>query len=700
MGADSLPWISPTYNNPYPFRADSSVVILQIPVRLEKGINSKTVHLSLESVIFNQRLEKRLKEAFMLIDTLINNGTAIEIRINLNLAYYQGTYRLTVQAQEVHEESLSFSLEIVHPKAELADPSKIIINKVEDVGTNKILSSSSLALRETAGNSWITHIQQTTFRVAGANNSLFNGTVVLDHLSPIAPNFSLTPSYSVKGTFPLGPTQGEIILTAPQLEGSKVLPIEIHTRRTYFWLFFSIALGLVVGYFIRHFLEDYISLRETRLQGYNLLERIQQSLARYGQNQKFKEKSESWLSDLQALLKTSDRNKIATEITASEEQLQQAINDTEAEQQKLQAEIEEWVSLLKYPFQLPPAIQQLVEKSFQQIVVIRYLIVNYQLEKGQEELASLRDNLTASLQKTIPEWKNSIQQLNELAKIARFLPAEVETQLLQGLEKSRALFGEINENPVTSPTQATPATLFEILNKIRLTRITLGNIYAQLQTWLESSYRDFMSVMTLIESKLPDVQALQNLGKSVTTLLVVLRTQSENPDQALSVFDLNTYENVHSAWENSINNQLKKANKTIEELVDNRRYFDAAITLKETTEAKDPTRPETSAMKSVNSKPLPPFLPEKTQAVFPSIPPPRISAPLSSPKERTAQELSLARWTRFLIVGVGILLVGYLLYADEYIGHFKELASIFMWAFGLDISANVLLQEITRVRST
>ena len=60
---------------------------------------------------------------------------------------------------------------------------------------------------------------------------------------------------------------------------------------------------------------------------------------------------------------------------------------------------------------------------------------------------------------------------------------------------------------------------------------------------------------------------------------------------------------------------------------------------------------------------------------------------------RTWRSLLAEKFVRAVLVGLAITIVGFFLNYDNFVGTPKELAAIFFWAFGLDISVEVLMQK-------
>jgi hypothetical protein len=101
------------------------------------------------------------------------------------------------------------------------------------------------------------------------------------------------------------------------------------------------------------------------------------------------------------------------------------------------------------------------------------------------------------------------------------------------------------------------------------------------------------------------------------------------------------------------------------------------------------------------------FLPRTIEGIFPEI-----FASFSTVREKTVpptveslrvssiRELILAKGIRWIIASVGIVIIGYVLFASKFVGTFPDLLAIFVWAFGVDISVDALLDAGKKLKQS
>jgi uncharacterized membrane protein len=67
-------------------------------------------------------------------------------------------------------------------------------------------------------------------------------------------------------------------------------------------------------------------------------------------------------------------------------------------------------------------------------------------------------------------------------------------------------------------------------------------------------------------------------------------------------------------------------------------------------------------------------------------------------RARSLLQLATAKFLQTVFAGILIILAGYLLFEAKFIGTLSDVAGIFLWGFGLDITTDTLLQIIKIVK--
>ena len=60
---------------------------------------------------------------------------------------------------------------------------------------------------------------------------------------------------------------------------------------------------------------------------------------------------------------------------------------------------------------------------------------------------------------------------------------------------------------------------------------------------------------------------------------------------------------------------------------------------------------------------------------------------------RTFKELALAQLTQTFIFGLIIVGVGYFYFQEKFVGTLNDIAAVFLWGYGLDVSLNTVLDK-------
>ena len=66
-------------------------------------------------------------------------------------------------------------------------------------------------------------------------------------------------------------------------------------------------------------------------------------------------------------------------------------------------------------------------------------------------------------------------------------------------------------------------------------------------------------------------------------------------------------------------------------------------------------------------------------------------APMKVTRVQKLRDLFWAKLVQSCFAGVVIILFGYVLYSENFVGTFMEMAKIFLWGFSLDVSVNTCL---------
>src|SRR5262249_32879442 len=77
-----------------------------------------------------------------------------------------------------------------------------------------------------------------------------------------------------------------------------------------------------------------------------------------------------------------------------------------------------------------------------------------------------------------------------------------------------------------------------------------------------------------------------------------------------------------------------------------------------------------------------------------------VEEPLAEQRARTMSELFRDRLLQTVLAGALISIAGYLIFEEKFIGNVQDVAGIFFWAFGIDITVDALLQTARGFKKT
>lgn len=296
-------------------------------------------------------------------------------------------------------------------------------------------------------------------------------------------------------------------------------------------------------------------------------------------------------------------------------------------------------------------------------------------------------------QKIAPWQENVRRWLDSLAALGFALDENLSNDL--GVW-NKQLSGQIDNVKIPTIMEKEVPTALEAVHDIQVT-------LASLLQWLSRQVsEDAKKYGGLLKTKgLNDPPGIADLEKKAATLVQELEAAAGALDPAKPPFNTQTREDLKNAYRELLEQALSpvKASMTEADLLTittatyNGRYFKAAEVLpvqlpKGTVLGVQPGGPP-----QIGPTPWQPQWepPARGAAVGQMVPVIELPNPIEVMRARTVKELFLAKTAQTLIVGAAIAVLGYLFFAENFVGTTKDMAAIFFWGFGLDVSMDNLL---------
>ena len=689
--------------------ADSDIVIFPIQVALSpEAEKAKEVRLKLVYVSFQKIIDQRFFDAISVAETLDEEKRIIITSMLNKLPIRQGTYDLII---EVEYDSLSekgdtiiyrehLSLKFIYPEATL-EP--IPMRKVEIVvcqSDSKDSISNTLFLKETSGQSRLTGIKligKEFFDAAGkpVDVKLEFDTDAKVNLDPY--DFS-NATFNLYGRLPMGVTTGTAEISAPQLKTPISLEFQIRKRRAYIAMYISIIIGAIIGWFIRYGLKYLTNLNNARESAQELIEKMEKLKEKHTDTDYFRDidKKSNQLEAVLSRWGILEPNKKVKEITEEIENVTQYLNGQLKELNKSREDelkrINSLLALSKTYKWLPLGFTRILSDVFSITEKALEEIKENKINTARDLINKLIDQkLIQDLNKEFSTWKPKIKRMQdkEIKEGIKMLPVSASAFADKQIELLITDLGKIKD--ITSEPTTAIAESQRLVQSINGFRLKIFEFFwvLRMKVFWESNY----TIKILRQHPpLPDPDAVTNFEVKIEEYLIDMNPK-EAPENSIKSLEKLQVEDVIQMWKEAITKQDSGPN--VVELIKERKFAEAAnaaienigmkISMKEIDIIVNTQLNRLNIERPLSlSKVIEPFiqlytLPELERAIGYS--------PLGT---------STVKWIlpllQTVIIALVFCLAGYLFYSAKFTGTWRELISIFFWAFTLDYTAESLIK--------
>jgi hypothetical protein len=722
--AQQTPWIKVERGPAYEVLDDRNQVTVPIPVSLSADTKPQCVRFSRYFVRFGKRFEADLANAFTVPEKLTNDerhAPTLDITVDLQRAHTPGSYFLVVAASngggataQRRSKAVSTQLleiEIVHLAPKLKPVGTLVIEQTLIPFWTPRIKAAPLELRETSGDSRLTGLSIRPLHFFGSTDEITNGTIEftnIDANSSIPPGKSIDASYQLKGAFPLGTTKGAAEVDAQQLTESFPVLFEVRTRRTPYLIFLIAAVGLLLGFLSRTVLQKQILLNEARLKANDVEDTLSRELNR--PDQTFRRQVQPALDTLIAARNGRDIAVINSAITAATQTLSEQLKQLETRQAEAEALFEQVNSLLTTPWSLPASITQVLANLRDDLPDVRANLDQGAVGESSQTLKDLSQQLINQVTGPVSDFRVWFGNLALLSSPEITLPASVAALLKQAIEAMRPLLQKVTSVSAT----VTLSELKGIFQAIHDVRVNTRELLLQLAEWLDDALNRVKA--ELGDGSLAAPEKLHALEARVSALVTGIRNEADNVERALELLSPGTLVELDRYWRDAIEGQMVTFNtaqkKQVTDLLDERKYSEAAAVVAKTILANKAR--EGSALGGAGKAVAAAHALTPAAAWFPRAQSLETAAGLGVrllrgggsfivpglTRVQTLMQLALAKFFQFVIIGLGILIVGYLLFADKFVGTFADMAGVFLWAFGLDVTIDAFVGAAKATRSS
>ncbi|MGB8507363.1 MAG: hypothetical protein WCD76_03080, partial [Pyrinomonadaceae bacterium] len=549
-----------------------------IPLTLSPQVKPQDVTVRVLDVRLGNHYVQGLTEAFMVegkVTEAQGRGPFISLKVDFSKARAQGTYNLLIEVATPSQPSpQSFDVQISRPAAKLKSQSTLVAERVLTPFFGPDAGGLSLALSEEGGVTRVTDLEVLPRTFLGDRGEVISGTVKCSGPLPqIMPRAAGKVTCVLDGEFPLGVSRGTVEIRSPQLAEALPVAFEVRTRRAPWLILLVIALGLAAGYLLRTLLQQRVKLREARIQGFDLCDRMQDEAGRRP-DETLKRRIEDAVSRLNAVLDSRKADALAAGIVAADAELREALKQLEARRNGAQDELDSFEKLTKTRWSLPAGVSAAVGEARARIEGLRAELLRDNVKTAEDALREARAGLSAGLGKALSEWAGSQREMLEVLD-KRYLPASVAAALRGEVAEARELLdgaADLGGNPALED-------MFAALEATHRARARLSGLLGKLGRWLQ--YEAEETVRALRKTTPPDEPPVRAVKEAAAGLTKELAAMKE-PEEAPALLTPERLRGLNETWRDAVEKQLAGTAFLDEErakvitLLDGRNYAAAA----------------------------------------------------------------------------------------------------------------------------
>ena len=663
--------------------------VARIYVTSKPELRKNPIKVSLQSVAFGSRTDPGLSNLFHVATVQAGPPlTSFDILSGGNAPVLPGTYQATLNFA-AGKTSQTANVQMTVPAAVLSTPSSLQLTRVRLSPFPDL--NPELEIWETSGLSPASVQARQTDPFAASENQ-YGGQILIDPAS-VSPDGHANLSYRLRGGFPLGTVAAKISISSHQLQAPLVIPVQVRTRLTGLILAGIIVVGLVLGFLMRMVLKPLIEIGEARQRAREADRSLQQLLRK--PDAKFQEQIKTAISELEqaARADVATTATIANAIKAAEEAGQKALDDLKAEMQTAETEINELAQIVTPAWSLPAEMAKALTAPTQAIEKAKGLLKESDARQARDTIQSASKDFRAALQQLTQTWSDRATRLvTQLDSLKQLMEEERRERYSTAWKALCDTVASVLIDP-----RANVAGLNAALEGVHRFEKTLPEFVSKAAEDLWATFTAMDAVIGPID--LPEQgKGLWNEAKKSTKEFVAGLKKIAGESPGWENLEQQA-QRLRAQWRDALVSEVKDAGAITTEF-EACKYEAAALALgkalgvgpagtslgdREGAVRKIPGAATPESYAGPEDVRVPPS--EGTPAAAPPIEPPDFAA-FGRISERKLRQAKLLQWS---ISGMALTIVGYLIFADKFVGSSGDLLSAFFWGFTTDIGVDALI---------
>lgn len=651
------------------------------------------VSASIRSVAFGTQTDPALTGLFDQPRKFPEQGSlaAFDILSHAATSVPRGTYDLMLTISGGNS-TQQIRLQMSVPGAVIRTPPAVLVTRILPIlwfGGGG--SHPPLLLAETSGKSSATVQVTQVDRFSDANGE-YNGQLLFKQTT-VAADKSQPIDYTFAGDFPLGSAKATLALTSRQIETPLNIPVEVRTRYTRVLLLLLVAIGLIFGFLMRTVLKNQVEFGEARQQAFDQIGKLRREWERIPDDT-FRTELSKVIKDLEDAARSARLSKssdLTASINSAKEQLGRTIDRLNERGKEVQPKLDQLAAVTEKRWRAPKPVLDALGTSGAVLLKARASLAQSNVAAAKNAIDGVVVDLARSIDAVIPQWQGTLSGfVNDLTRPASLMlpdvKADVEKKATDLAEKVRTIshIGPAAEiSKITALLTDIDDAMWQAESLLALLGEQVKQTFAQMTSTLGASLRDQTRWNTALENTIKYIDDLPRVVEDLKKKSEPMRNGAEKLKQE---------------WLQAL--MAQKHDQETKELYNQGKYVEASKQLVQALEPPkkgtlmgdqaEPVRPlQVLALPSrFVSIPTSSELIETPKAYYPTQ---RVLESIQALEIQTKVQLLRAKSAQWAISAVGLAIVGYLLFADKFVGTAGELLTAFFWGFTTDIGLDALV---------
>jgi hypothetical protein len=616
---------------------------------------------------------------------------AIEITFDPNVLVRAGTYDVYLNLQPVSNSSAQrLKVQITHAAPKIAAIPKLILDRTYGFIGLAWDTHPELFINEVSKKSNLTNLKIEKVGNASVGSKPIGGT--LQFLNPpkeVKAGDRPKLDYTLANDFGLGPATGSMRIESDELiDPVGTFDFEVRSHVHWIYIGLTILAGLFCSYLLKVHLQLRVELDQARLDARKLIDRIATEEQRH-QDPAFRHAYQAQLADLNTALNGDNPTDINTAKTALDTTWRNALQDLAKRHQGQVDALDKLRDITNYDWLVPPGVSAAIATARAAEPEVVQLIERDDLARADIQSRQIVSNLGNNILQAAFSWQtNETQILNAVQNASVGISQQVSTALLKPAQDLAAALNKINANTPLG----TPEQIHQALSDIKFERVSVR----QFVDWLAQTERvELATAQSLVAAAhLPgwNAAAFGALPAAVDAFAAFLDSMVDTPNPAGLPAQLNS---VHKAWTDALQQQFPvlAPNANVQTALTARNYIDAVkVTLQQKKGAAalglvpDAAPPFTTpGFLGFATGAAAPVYSVRTrfQTLF-------TPAPTLPTSVTDAAQLKKDKLAQSVVIGLLLIVAGYGLQLNTFVGTFADFSTLFFWAFGLDLTVDAV----------